>query len=134
MSTTFTNATPANTPALDVGFLVDGKWQTDGEPVEIRSPGTGERVGTTYRGSAKHAELAIEAAVRAFEVTRKLGGYERQRILRSVASGVEKRRDELARILALEAGKPLKAARAEVDRAVFTFHVAAEESVRVGGE
>jgi acyl-CoA reductase-like NAD-dependent aldehyde dehydrogenase len=134
MSTTFTNATPANTPALDVGFFVDGKWQTDGEPVEIRSPGTGERVGTTYRGSAKHAELAIEAAVRAFEVTRKLGGYERQRILRSVASGVEKRRDELARLLALEAGKPLKAARAEVDRAVFTFHVAAEESVRVGGE
>ncbi len=134
MSTTFTNATPTNTPTLDVGFLVDGKWQTDGEPIEIRSPGTGQRVGTTYRASAKHVESAIAAAVRAFEVTRKLGGYERQRILRSIASGIERRRDELARIMALEAGKPLKAARVEVDRAVFTFNVAAEEAVRVGGE
>jgi acyl-CoA reductase-like NAD-dependent aldehyde dehydrogenase len=134
MSTTFTNTTPTNTPTLDVGFLIDGKWQTDGEPIEIRSPGTGQRVGTTYRASAKHVESAIAAAVRAFEVTRKLGGYERQRILRSIASGIEMRRDELARIMALEAGKPLKAARVEVDRAVFTFNVAAEEAVRVGGE
>jgi acyl-CoA reductase-like NAD-dependent aldehyde dehydrogenase len=134
MSTTFTNATPTNTPTLDVGFLIDGKWQTDGEPIEIRSPGTGQRVGTTYRASAKHVESAIAAAVRAFEVTGKLGGYERQRILRSIASGIEKRRDELARIMALEAGKPLKASRVEVDRAVFTFNVAAEEAVRVGGE
>jgi acyl-CoA reductase-like NAD-dependent aldehyde dehydrogenase len=134
MSTTFKNTTPLNTSALNVGFLVDGKWQTDGEPVEIHSPGTGQLVGTTYRASAKHVEVAIEAAVRAFEVTRKLGGYERQRILRSIASGMEKRRDELARIMALEAGKPLKAARVEVDRAVFTFTVAAEEAVRVGGE
>jgi acyl-CoA reductase-like NAD-dependent aldehyde dehydrogenase len=134
MSTTFTDATPTNTPTLDVGFLIDGKWQTDGEPIEIRSPGTGQRVGTTYRASAKHVESAIAAAVRAFEITRKLGGYERQRILRSIVSGIEKRRDELARIMALEAGKPLKAARVEVDRAVFTFNVAAEEAVRVGGE
>jgi acyl-CoA reductase-like NAD-dependent aldehyde dehydrogenase len=134
MSSTFTNTPSTNLSALDQGFLVDGKWQKDGEPVEIHSPGTGRLVGTTYRASAKQAEVAIEAAVRAFEVTRKLGGYERQRILRAIASGIEKRRDELARIMALEAGKPLKASRVEVDRAVFTFNVAAEEAVRVGGE
>src|SRR5882757_3327653 len=129
MSTTFTNTT-----SLDVGFLLDGKWHKDGEPIEIRSPGTGQLVGVTYRASAKNAEAAIAAAVRAFEVTRKLGGYERQRILRAIASGIEKQRDEFARIMALEAGKPLKASRVEVDRAIFTFSVAAEEAVRVGGE
>jgi acyl-CoA reductase-like NAD-dependent aldehyde dehydrogenase len=129
MSTTFTNKT-----SLDVGFLLDGQWHTDGEPIEIRSPGTGQLVGVTYRASAKHAEAAIVAAVRAFETTRKLGGYERQRILRAIASGIEKQRDEFARIMALEAGKPLKASRVEVDRAIFTFNVAAEETVRVGGE
>ncbi len=129
MGTTFTN-----TAALDVGFLLDGKWHTDGEPIEIYSPGTSQLVGTTYRPSTKQAETAIAAAVRAFEITRKLGGYERQRILAAVASGVEKRRDELAHVMALEAGKPLKAARVELDRAVFTFNVAAEEAVRVGGE
>lgn len=129
MSTTFTNTT-----SLDVGFFLDGQWHTDGEPIEIRSPGTGQLVGVTYRASAKHAEAAIGAAVRAFETTRKLGGYERQRILRAIASGIEKQRDEFARIMALEAGKPLKASRVEVDRAIFTFNVAAEEAVRVGGE
>src|SRR5258708_12595880 len=37
-------------------------------------------------------------------------------------------------MVALEAGKPIKTARVEVDRAVFTFSVAAEEAARVGGE
>src|SRR5271163_3901946 len=139
MSTTVTNtpstsSSSGNATPLDVGFLLDGKWHTDGEPIEIRSPGTVQLVGTTYRASANHAEAAIAAAVRAFDVTRKLGGYERQRILRSISSGIEKQRDELARIMALEAGKPLKASRVEVDRAIFTFSVAAEEAVRVGGE
>jgi acyl-CoA reductase-like NAD-dependent aldehyde dehydrogenase len=63
-----------------------------------------------------------------------MGGYERQRILRGVAQRLETHREELARTLALEAGKPIKAARMEVDRATFTFAVAAEEAVRVGGE
>jgi acyl-CoA reductase-like NAD-dependent aldehyde dehydrogenase len=79
-------------------------------------------------------EAAIAAATRAFEITRKMGGYERQRILRGIAQRLETHREELARTLALEAGKPIKAARVEVERAAFTFAVAAEEAVRVGGE
>jgi acyl-CoA reductase-like NAD-dependent aldehyde dehydrogenase len=134
MSTTITNTTATNTTARDVGFLLDGNWHTDGEPIQILSPGTGQLVGTTYRASTKQTEAAIAAAVRAFEVTRKLGGYERARILRLIASGIEKHRDELVRIVALEAGKPVKAARVEVDRAVLTFTVAAEEALRLGGE
>src|ERR1700724_1111346 len=125
---------PTAVETTDFGFYVDGKWQSAGERIEIYSPGTRQLVGTTYRATAAHAEAAIAAAVRAFEITRRLGGYERQRILRAIGSGIEKHRDELARILALEAGKPLKAARVEVDRATFTFNVASEEAVRIGGE
>src|SRR5207245_9949615 len=44
------------------------------------------------------------------------------------------RKQEFSRTLAQEAGKPIKAARAEVERAVFTFTVAAEESTRIYGE
>jgi acyl-CoA reductase-like NAD-dependent aldehyde dehydrogenase len=127
-------STVVTTTSLDLGFLLDGKWITTGDAIEIRSPGTGQLVGTTRHATAAHAEAAIAAAVRAFETTRKMGGYERQRILRAISSGIEKHREELSRIMALEAGKPLKAARVEVDRAVFTFSVAAEEAVRVGGE
>lgn len=56
------------------------------------------------------------------------------RALREVAAGLAQRREEFARTLALEAGKPLKAARVEVDRAVFTFTIAAEESTRIYGD
>jgi acyl-CoA reductase-like NAD-dependent aldehyde dehydrogenase len=130
MITTVTNASTT----FDSGFLLDGKWHSSGDVIEIHAPGTGQLVGTTRRATAAHAEAAIAAAVGAFETTRKMGSYERQRILRAVSAGIEKYRDEFARIMALEAGKPLKAARVEVDRAIFTFSVAAEEAVRVGGE
>jgi glyceraldehyde-3-phosphate dehydrogenase (NADP+) len=125
---------PAAIESINFGFLLDGKWKDDGERIEILSPGTRQRVGLTYRATAADAETAIRAAARAFEVTRKMGGFERQRILRAVSAGIEKNSEELARLVALEAGKPIKTARVEVDRAIFTFSVAAEEAVRIGGE
>jgi acyl-CoA reductase-like NAD-dependent aldehyde dehydrogenase len=125
---------PAAIETINLGFLLDGKWRNDGERIEILSPGTRQRVGFTYRATAADAEAAIRGAVRAFETTRRMGGYERQRVLRAIAAGIEKQSDDLARMVALEAGKPIKTARVEVDRAIFTFSVAAEEAVRVGGE
>jgi acyl-CoA reductase-like NAD-dependent aldehyde dehydrogenase len=125
---------PAVIELTNLGFLLDGRWRDDGERIEITSPGSRQRVGFTYRATSADAEAAIRAAARAFEVTRRMGGYERQRILRAIASAIEKHSEELARLVALEAGKPIKTARIEVDRAVFTFTVAAEEAVRVGGE
>jgi acyl-CoA reductase-like NAD-dependent aldehyde dehydrogenase len=117
-----------------LGFLLNGKWHTDGELIEVRSPGTALFVGTTHRAGAAHVEEAIRGAVQAFEITRHLGGFERQRILRNISHSIEKQREDLARLVALEAGKPLKAARVEVERAAFTFSIAAEEAVRIGGE
>src|SRR5229473_274478 len=125
---------PAAIESINLGFLLDGQWRNEGERIEIFSPGTRQRVGVTHRATSADAEAAIRAATRAFEVTRRMGGYERQRILRTISSGIEKHSEELARMVALEAGKPIKTARTEVDRAVFTFSVAAEEAVRVGGE
>jgi glyceraldehyde-3-phosphate dehydrogenase (NADP+) len=125
---------PAAIESINLGFLLDGKWRNDGERIEVYSPGTRQRVGVTYRATSADAETAIRAATRVFEITRRMGGYERQRVLRAISVGIEKDREELARMVALEAGKPIKTARVEVDRAIFTFSVAAEEAVRVGGE
>lgn len=117
------------TPATGIkGFLLDGEWRTDGAEMEVHAPSDQRLVATIARARREHVEAAIEAAVQAFEVTRKLGAYERQRALREVAAGLGYRREEFARTLALEAGKPVKSARAEVDRAIFTFTIAAEES------
>jgi len=116
------------------GFYLDGKWLTEGERFEVLAPYDRALVGGSYRATAVHAEAAVRAAQRAFQITRKMAGYERQAILRAISEGIGKRREEFAHLIALEAGKPIRTARAEVDRAVFTFAVAAEEATRIGGE
>lgn len=123
-----------STLAKTFGFLLDGQWLRDGSPVEVRSPCDRSVVATVTQPRREHVEAAIQAAVKAFEVTRKLGAFERQRVLQSVARGLTDRREEFALTMAREAGKPLKAARVEAERAILTFTVAAEESTRIYGE
>ncbi len=126
-----------NEPAARVKnypFLLDGRFLAEGEPVEIRAPYNQELLGVVFRATRAHAEAAIAAATRAFAVTRKMPAYQRQAVLRKIADVLDKRREEFARVLAQEAGKPVKQARVELDRAIFTFAVAAEEATRIYGE
>ena len=127
-------ATATRIPVKTWGFFLDGKWLTEGEPFEIHSPFDHSVVGKGFLATAAHAEAAVRAAQRTFEITKKMTSYERQRILRAISDGIRTRVQEFAQLIALEAGKPVRTARAEVDRAVFTFAVAAEESTRIGGE
>jgi acyl-CoA reductase-like NAD-dependent aldehyde dehydrogenase len=122
------------TPVSTQGFLLDGKWIEEGERVEVKSPYDGNVVGQVFQASRAHAEAAIAASVKAFSTTRRLPAFERQRVLRRVAQNITERKEEFARTMTLEAGKPIKASRSEVDRAIFTFTVAAEESTRIYGE
>jgi len=91
-------------------------------------------IAQVYQGTREHAQAAVTAAVKAFGTTRRLPAFERQRVLRRVAQSIAERKAEFARTMAQEAGKPIKAARTEVERAIFTFNVAAEESTRIYGE
>src|SRR5271169_2226298 len=116
------------TPVATHGFFVDGHWLEEGDIVEVRSPFDGAVVGRVVQARREHAEAAIAAAVKAFGTTRRLPAFERQRVLRQIAVGIHDRKEELSRTIALEAGKPIKSARSEVDRAVFTFNIAAEET------
>jgi acyl-CoA reductase-like NAD-dependent aldehyde dehydrogenase len=124
----------SSTPVRTRGFYLAGKWVEEGTPVEIRAPYDGAPLAEVLEGTREHAERAIEAAVRAFGSTRRLPAFERQRVLRSIAQQIASRREEFAHTIAQEAGKPLKAARTEVERAIFTFTVAAEETTRIPGE
>jgi acyl-CoA reductase-like NAD-dependent aldehyde dehydrogenase len=121
-------------PVATHGFFLDGRWREDGDVVEIRAPYDGSVIARVVQGRHEHAEGAIAAAVKAFGTTRRLPAFERQRVLRRIAASIQERKEEFARTLAQEAGKPIKAARIEVDRAIFTFNVAAEESTRIYGE
>src|SRR5450631_3087577 len=122
------------TPVASHGFFLDGKWLEEGDIVDVRAPFDGAVIAHVYQGRREHAEAAIAASVKAFGTTRRLPAFERQRVLRRIADGIHDRRDEFSRTLAQEAGKPIKSARMEVERAIFTFNVAAEETVRGYGE
>ncbi|MFN2433376.1 MAG: aldehyde dehydrogenase family protein [Gemmatimonadota bacterium] len=116
-------------PLLIAGELRGGKgvW-------EIRSPFSGEPVGSAAVGDAEDVRAAIDAAVRAARAARELPSHARAAVLRRIRQGLFERREELARLLAREAGKPVTSARLEVDRAIFVFEVAEDESKRIGGE
>jgi acyl-CoA reductase-like NAD-dependent aldehyde dehydrogenase len=77
---------------------------------------------------------AVAAAAAAAEPMRRLSSHERQSVLRHCHQRLEPRREELARVLCVEAGKPIRDARNEVGRMLDTFRIAAEESVRIHGE
>jgi len=121
-------------PVATHGFFVDGRWWEEGDAVEVRAPFDGSLIARVMQGRKEHAEAAIAAAVKAFGTTRRLPAFERQRVLRRISAAIAERKEEFARTLAQEAGKPIKGARTEVERAIFTFNIAAEESTRIYGE
>ena len=115
-------------------MFIDGSWLEGNEQQTIRSPWNGEVVGIMARGGAAEVEAAITAATGAAAACSELPVYERATILEKVKQGISDHEEQFARLLALEAGKPLRSGRAEVQRAIHTFELAAEESKRLTGE
>jgi acyl-CoA reductase-like NAD-dependent aldehyde dehydrogenase len=116
-------------------IFLAGRWVESPDVLEVANPADGANpAGSTYNATPEQYEEAVTAAVEAFEVTRHLPAYERGRILRDISAGIKARREELGRLIALEAGKPIRDALVEVDRAVLTFRLGAEEAERMTGE
>ena len=107
-------------------ILVAGEWETSTTAAEIRTPFGSTRLGAVSIGSAVQLERAIVAADNARQAMLALSGETRAEILGKVSAAIAADHAAFAELIAREAGKPLKAARAEVDRAIFTFHLAAE--------
>ena len=113
-------------------LLLDGEWIETGEWHEVRSPYSGEVVARVPQAGAAHARQAVDAAARA--LASPLPAHERAAILDRVAALLRERADEVAQTICAEAGKPMKAARVEADRAVSTFTMAAVEARRLAGD
>jgi acyl-CoA reductase-like NAD-dependent aldehyde dehydrogenase len=112
-----------------------GKWVDSPDRLEVANPADPDNpAGATYNATEAQYEEAVTAAVAAFEHTKVLPAYERGRALREISAGIKARREEIGRILSLEAGKPIRDALVEVDRAVLTFRLGAEEAERMYGE
>jgi acyl-CoA reductase-like NAD-dependent aldehyde dehydrogenase len=116
-------------------IFLAGRWVESPDVLEIVNPADPSTpAGWTYTATDAQYDEAVEAAVAAFEITRKLPAYERGRILREISAGIRARREELGRLIALESGKPVRDALVEVDRATLTFRLGAEEAERMTGE
>jgi len=112
-----------------------GRWVDSPDVLTVDNPADpANPAGATYQATEAQYEEAVTAAVAAFEQTRVLPAYERGRALREISAGIKARREELAQLLSLEAGKPIRDALVEVDRASLTFRLGAEEAERMYGE
>ena len=113
-------------------LLLDGEWIETGEWQDVNSPYSGEPVARIARAGAEHVRKALDAAERAMSAP--LPAHERAAILDRVAALLRDRHDEVARTISAEAGKPMKAARVEAERAVSTYTMAAVEARRLAGD
>jgi acyl-CoA reductase-like NAD-dependent aldehyde dehydrogenase len=118
----------------ELGIVLGGDQLETGETYEVQSPYDGAPVAVVHRARPEEVEGAIAGAVEAFATTRRLPSWQREQVLERISASIAERSEELARTIALEAGKPIRTARVEVDRAAYTFSVAAEESKRIYGE
>jgi acyl-CoA reductase-like NAD-dependent aldehyde dehydrogenase len=100
--------------------------------IEVRSPFSGDVVGTVESSGADEARRAIDAAARALESP--LPAHERAAILDRVAALLRERQEEMAQTICAEAGKPIRAARVEASRAVSTYTFAAVEARKLAGD
>jgi succinate-semialdehyde dehydrogenase/glutarate-semialdehyde dehydrogenase len=118
-------------------MFVGGNWQpsASGETLDATSPATGEVIGTVPQGDREDARSAIAAARDAADGWARRTAFERAAKMNAVGDIIESRRDELARTLTLDQGKPLRAeAFDEVDELVEYWRMAAEDAKRLGGE
>jgi len=114
--------------------LILNGLDTDSPTVaKILSPWDGRVVAEVHEASVDQAHAAAAAARAAMPAMRAMPAFKRAEALRAIASSIERRADEIANVICSEIGKPLGLARVEVQRAVRTFNIAAEEAVRLPG-
>ncbi|MBW2382588.1 MAG: aldehyde dehydrogenase family protein, partial [Deltaproteobacteria bacterium] len=102
--------------------------------LEVRDKYSGSVATRVAMATPGDIDRAIEAAKNAAAPMAAMAAYERQAVLQHCVQRFTERHEELALGLCIEAGKPIKDSRGEVGRLIDTFRIAAEESVRIGGE
>ncbi len=122
-------------PVETLAMYVDGEWvgSDSGETFESTSPSSGERIASVPKGTRADARRAIAAANRAATSWGRTSPFERAALLEGVVVEIESRRDELARTLTLDQGKPITEAHGEVEELIVYFKMAAADATRLDG-
>ena len=119
----------------DYLMYCNGEWVgKDLSPFTVTNPATNETIATVPFGGRNEAKLAVDAADQAFQEWSKLTAYERGDLIRKWYELIEANKEELAKLMTQEQGKPLKEALGEVTYANGFISWYAEEGKRIYGE
>ncbi len=113
---------------------IGGTFKTTNQTFSVNSPFSDEIIAEVYLAGKAELEEAIISAQKTEDELRNIPSHKKYSILMDIAQKMKDQRDLLAKILCLEAAKPIKYALGEVDRAIQTFIIAAEESKRLPSE
>ncbi len=115
-------------------MYIGGKPVNKEEKIDVIYPYTQEKIGEVPKGSPEDVQKAIEKAKEGLKKLKKLSAYEKYKILLKVANLLEERKEEFAKTIVYEVGKTIREARTEVERAINTITLSAEEAKRIEGE
>jgi len=115
-------------------MLLNGKWVSLSQTIEVRNPQDNSLVDTVPRGTSADMDAAIEAAVAGFKRARAMPVHQRMEILHKTAAILAGKHEEYARLIAQEGIKTIREARKEVTRCIETIRISAEETRRLNGE
>ncbi|MGH7799079.1 MAG: NAD-dependent succinate-semialdehyde dehydrogenase [Thermodesulfobacteriota bacterium] len=125
-----------NSEAKELQMFIDGRWVSanSGKTFEVRNPATGDLIGLVQNGDAYDTSQAIDAAAKAFPSWARLPAKERAAYLMKVSDLMLERKEELARLVAIEEAKPIVEARVEIQYSAEFLRFFAEECKRNMGE
>ncbi len=119
---------------MEYKIYAGGKFIITSKDLKVKNPFNNEVIANTYLAQTKELEFAITKAQQIKTEMAEMPSFKRSEILMQIASELKNQKESMASILCLESGKPIKHARIEIDRAIQTFIVAAEESKRLPKE
>jgi succinate-semialdehyde dehydrogenase / glutarate-semialdehyde dehydrogenase len=112
---------------------IDGRWHRGGETIDVRNPATGDCLATVSRTSVAMVTDCIEGAAKAQTKWQKVSAADRGTVLKRIAALLLARKDDFARLLTAEQGKPYAQAVGEVEYAASFFQWFGEEARRIYG-
>ncbi|HLT24550.1 MAG TPA: aldehyde dehydrogenase family protein, partial [Ignavibacteria bacterium] len=115
-------------------YLIGNEYRSSGETKDITNPYSGEIVKKVFKSSKEDIDEALGYLTETFGKYRNTPTYQKVELLEKVSDKIAEKKEELALLITTETGKPIKFSRVEIDRAILTFKLGAEESKRIEGE
>ncbi|MBS4220335.1 aldehyde dehydrogenase family protein [Bacillus sp. FJAT-49711] len=119
---------------MKIGVFIDGKFENMEKTYELTNPYNDEVIAEVGEGQAADIAKAVASAHEAFQTMKKMPAVDRANILFAAARLLAEKKEEFAKLITAESGKPISASRSEVDRSVQTLQFSGEEAKKIAGE